>query len=284
MQQRAPRQCRGALFVVVPVYPAETFLTPCQAVGESCQRRGPLNVSLSAVQNDWVVPRSGAGYFALGGKVTKSPPGTPRAPFICPIGRLQRGCPVATEIPLGRRPPRNRCGGYPTSAVAPRAEGCFFFAGENLRSFKKGAGSSTENPSFACPFKRPSGKVGQDTRRRSDARGQNFSGCALSKPDSDRLGNSGGPARRGLACFWVLFARAKSAPGCGGRAPVDKRRRYRMNPPSAVRTCPVTKADSSRQKKATAAAMSSGLPSRPMGVSSAREQRVSSPSTSTISV
>ena len=172
MQQRAPRQCRGALFVVVPVYPAETFLTPCQAVGESCQRRVPMNVSLSAVQNDWVVPRSGAGYFALGGKVTKSPPGTPRAPFICPIGRLQRGCPVATEIPLGRRPPRNRCGGYPTSAVAPRAEGCFFFAGENLRSFKKGAGSSTQNPSFACPFKRPSGEVGQDTRRRSDASGR----------------------------------------------------------------------------------------------------------------
>lgn len=50
MQQRAPRQCRGALFVVVPVYPAETFLTPCQAAWESCQRRGPLNVSLSVLR------------------------------------------------------------------------------------------------------------------------------------------------------------------------------------------------------------------------------------------
>ena len=43
------------------------------------------------------IPRSGAGYFALGGKVTKTPPGTPRTP-ICPIGRLQGRYPVATEI------------------------------------------------------------------------------------------------------------------------------------------------------------------------------------------
>ena len=30
-----------------------------------------------------------AGYFALGGKVTKTPPGRPRSPIICPIGRHQ---------------------------------------------------------------------------------------------------------------------------------------------------------------------------------------------------
>ena len=53
------------------------------------------------------IPRSGAGYFALGGKVTKTPPGTPRTP-ICPIGRYQGRHPVATEFLLGLRPPRNR--------------------------------------------------------------------------------------------------------------------------------------------------------------------------------
>ena len=30
-----------------------------------------------------------AGYFALGGKVTKTPPGRPRSPIICLIGRHQ---------------------------------------------------------------------------------------------------------------------------------------------------------------------------------------------------
>ena len=39
-----------------------------------------------------------AGYFALGGKVTKTPPGFPRTPF-CPIGRLRR----YSAQPLKRR-------------------------------------------------------------------------------------------------------------------------------------------------------------------------------------
>ena len=38
------------------------------------------------------------GYFALGGKVTKTPPGTPRTPF-CPIGRQQK----SPAQPLRRR-------------------------------------------------------------------------------------------------------------------------------------------------------------------------------------
>ena len=49
------------------------------------------------------IPRSGADYFALGGKVIKTPPGTPRTPF-CPIGRLQGRYPVATETLPGRWP------------------------------------------------------------------------------------------------------------------------------------------------------------------------------------
>ena len=32
------------------------------------------------------------------------------------------------------------------------------------------------------------------------------------KSDTNRLDNSGGPARRGLARFWVLFSREKSTP------------------------------------------------------------------------
>ena len=40
-----------------------------------------------------------AGYFALGGKVTKTPPGMPRTP-LDPIGHKQWRGPVATEIPL----------------------------------------------------------------------------------------------------------------------------------------------------------------------------------------
>ena len=74
------------------------------------------------------IPRSGAGYFAHGGKVTKTPPGFPRTPF-CPIGRKQGGCPVATEIPRGLRLLRNRCGGCPTTPDGPRAERGFFFVG-----------------------------------------------------------------------------------------------------------------------------------------------------------
>ena len=43
---------------------------------------------------------------------------------------------------------------------------------------------------------------------------------------------------------------------------------YTMKPPSAVRTCPVRKEARSEAKKATAWAMSSGVPRRPRGVSS----------------
>ena len=55
----------------------------------------------------------------------------PPAPFgldprFCPIGHLQGRFPVATETPRSLRLPRNRCGGCPTSAIAPRAEGWFY--------------------------------------------------------------------------------------------------------------------------------------------------------------
>ena len=46
------------------------------------------------------IPCSGTGYFALGGKVTKTPLGRPQTPFVCPIGRHQGRYPIATEIPL----------------------------------------------------------------------------------------------------------------------------------------------------------------------------------------
>ena len=55
-----------------------------------------------------------------------------------------------------------------------------------------------------------------------------------------RLGNSGGPARRGLACFCLLFPRGKSRSGSGGEAPVDKHRVWDRAGPSFVPTRPAT--------------------------------------------
>ena len=52
-----------------------------------------------------------------------------------------------------------------------------------------------------------------------------------------------------------------------------------MNPPSAARICPVRKDALSEARKATAWATSSGVPSRPRGVCSARSRRVSCPRT-----
>ena len=77
---------------------------------------------------------------------------------------------------------------------------------------------------FACPVKRPSGEVGRDTRRRSDPRRNRcFSGSAASNPGaSDWIKES---KTLVLACFWILFARAKSIPGFGGGAPVNQLRR-----------------------------------------------------------
>ena len=114
------------------------------------------------------------GYFALGGKVTKTPLGAPQTPF-CPIGHQQGRYRAATEI-LRLRLPRNRCGEYLTSAVAPRAagwlcDGCF-----------------EEKP---------------------------YRGISVAAQNSfypDRLGKSGGPARRGLALFPSTFVRTKVDP------------------------------------------------------------------------
>ena len=52
-----------------------------------------------------------------------------------------------------------------------------------------------------------------------------------------------------------------------------------MNPPSAARICPVRKDALSEARKATAWATSSGVPSRPRGVCSARSRKVSCPRT-----
>ena len=153
----------------------------------------------------------------VGGKTAGETPD----PLFCPIGRLQGGCPVATEFPQGLRPPRNRCGALRTSPDGPRDDGCFFVC----------------NDGYIYPFKRATAEAGRATRRRSDAKGQRFSGCPVSNPiqtDWAKAGvqPSGGPARRGLACFWVLFARAKSTPGPGRGGPGAKSRSgwLRMHP------------------------------------------------------
>ena len=90
-----------------------------------------------------------AGYFALGGKVTKTPPGMPRTPLY-PIGHKQWRGPVATEIPLA---PRNRCGGRLTSPDGPRDEGFGRFLLSGVSRFSIDAGSSSQKIDESLPSK-----------------------------------------------------------------------------------------------------------------------------------
>ena len=92
---------------------------------------------------------------------------------------------------------------------------------------------------------------------------------------------------RTLACFGrvILHAAAAGADVTESRAPPMRRPALlfgslqTMNPPSAARICPVRKDALSEARKATAWATSSGVPSRPRGVCSARSRRVSCPRT-----
>ena len=91
--------------------------------------------------------------FCTHKKSPKKRRGDPGPPFLS--NRSLRDCyRAATEIPLCLRLPRNRCGRYPTSAVAPRADRCFYL----------------QKTRFACLFNRASAEAGRETRRRSDAK------------------------------------------------------------------------------------------------------------------
>ena len=133
--------------------------------GDSFQRRGPLNGSFlfslcgaseASRFGPWLpgLPGPDPGDFLYAQKVTKKAPGDPD-PFCLSNRTPARG---DTRQPLryrfASRLPRNRCSGYPTLPDGPRDESSFYL----------------QNTGFACPFKRPSGEVGKETRRRSDAK------------------------------------------------------------------------------------------------------------------
>ena len=99
------------------------------------------------------IPCSGTGYFAHGGKVTKTPPGFPRTPF-CPIGHYRGRYRAATEFLQGRWPPRNRCSGYPTSPDGPRAESFYNFLLSETSLLSKEAGSRTRKNQLPLPLQK----------------------------------------------------------------------------------------------------------------------------------
>ena len=97
------------------------------------------------------IPCSGTGYFALGGKVTKTPPGFPRTP-ICPIGRHQGRFPVATEILPGRWPLVIGAALCPTSPDGPRAERLCCFLLSKTHVLPKEAGNSSQKKDSSVPL------------------------------------------------------------------------------------------------------------------------------------
>ena len=121
-------------------------------------------------------------YFSCAGKVGKSALGSPRSPAVCPIGRKQRGYPVATELPLACWPLVIGAVGYALRLTALVLRSVSFLL---MRTYAvlTDTDSPTQNPRFACPFKRPSGEVGRAARRRLDPRRIHwFSGSAATSP------------------------------------------------------------------------------------------------------
>ena len=114
------------------------------------------------------IPCSGTGYFALGGKVTKTPPGFPRTP-ICPIGRHQGRFPVATEILPGRWPLVIGAVVYPLRLTALGLRGVSFWEA-GTKAGPKDVCSSSVKIRKIYPFKRATAEAGRAARRRSDAR------------------------------------------------------------------------------------------------------------------
>ena len=157
----------------------------------------------------------------MGGK-TASPLRAGLPPF-CPIGLGVICSPVAAEFLPGLRP-------LVTGAVGIRlrltALGLRVFAVlSEVRGLSREAGSKEQKNQLRLPL--------QKAVRRSPTRSPpqigcpkefgRFCGCAASSPGaSDWIKES---KTLVLACFWILFARAKSIPGFGGGAPVNQLRR-----------------------------------------------------------
>ena len=159
------------------------------------------------------IPCSGTGHFALGGKVTKTPPGTPRTPF-CPIGHYRGRYRAATEFPFGLRPPRNRCGVRPTSPDGPRDESFYNFLLSETSLLSKEAVSRTRKNQLPLPLQKGDSRSWMrnppQIRCPEDSVVQWQRG---DKSDTDRLDKPGSGVPP--AAFWSLFRRGKSDPGCG---------------------------------------------------------------------
>ena len=141
-------------------------------------------------------------------KWAEKPLGRPQSPLVCPIGHYETdaGQPLKYHKAfgllvigaVGDQPCLTALGLIGISCCVKQTDGSIPLRGRQPKSDEKPA--TDQMPKS----------------RNSVAAQWNFA-CV-------RLDKSGDPARRGLACFWVLFARAKSTPGRGGGAPDKKSR------------------------------------------------------------
>ena len=159
------------------------------------------------------IPRSGADYFALGGKVIKTPPGTPRTPF-CLIGRLPGRYPVATETLPGRWPLVIGAVVYPLRLTALGLRGVSFWEG-GTKGVPKDVCSSSVKIRKIYPFKRATAEARQAARRRSAPRRTR---CLSGTPSSSSIQTDWtkrGSSPKGAGAFSVHFCAYKSEPAGG---------------------------------------------------------------------
>ena len=99
--------------------------------------------------------RRSAGLLFLRGKSRQKRAGETPAPLCLPNRTPAREHPVATEIPLCPRLPRNRCSASRTSAVAPRADGHFLLCKKTDESIPltgpTAEASMRSPPQIRCP-------------------------------------------------------------------------------------------------------------------------------------
>ena len=159
------------------------------------------------------------GYFFLAGKVPKRAPGRPWTPSFCLIGHYQGRCPVATEMPLCLRFPRNWCGGYLTLPDGPRANRCFLVCSNRyIYPFKPVGPYLLTPPAADSNEDRASAEARRENRRRSDAKRSRFSGCAVAASIPTGWTNNGVRGVPG-GVLVTLPPRAKYPRGTGARSP-----------------------------------------------------------------
>ncbi len=142
------------------------------------------------------LPAPDPGNFLYAQKVTKKAQGDPD-PFFLQSDAPKIGYPVATEFLQGRWPLVIGAVRIGLRLTALGMRVVSFWLAE-LGAFSITVGEPTQKPKFACPFEpvgpyplappvadinegRATAETGQEARRRSDAKGQKFSGNELSK-------------------------------------------------------------------------------------------------------